>query len=749
MPRYNGGFIGTDGLDAPDAPTIGTPSADSTEADIAFTAGTAGTTATTEFVATTNDGIGATGTSSPITITGLTNGTSYTARVYAKNSHGTSAASEASASFTPISTVVDGLFQTHLYTGNGGTQTITNNINLSGKGGLVWAKRRDSTSNSDHTLYDTARGTGTNGRLRSNNNQQAYSPTDAVTAFNNNGFSIGADASINTNTAEYVSWTFRKQPKFFDVVTYTGTGSAQNISHNLGSVPGMIIVKLINGTDSWHMYHRGVNGASSPEDWYLQLNNEDVQIDNANIWNDTAPTSSVFTVGTNGGVNGSGDSYVAYLFAHNNNDGGFGETDDQDIIKCGNYTGNNSTTGPVIDLGFEPQWVFIKHTGSQGESSFIFDNMRGVVTGGNDASLSPNAANDEQTSADMLEFNASGFQIKRANSNVNGSSKNYVYVAIRRGGTRTPTAASDVFTVVKGQAANTTSVPGFTANHVVDFAISSQTSSSSNVTGTRLLGDTFLVTEGNDAETANNVTRTKGYQNGFFFTGGGADSTRFAWMWARARGYFDVVAYSGTGSARTVGHNLGVVPEMMWIKRRDSTGSWNVYHKGLNGGTNPEQHVIYLEATEASNSGGSAVFNNTAPTSSVFTVNTNSGVNNSSGTYIAYLFATVAGVSKVGSYTGTGSSQNIDCGFTAGSSFVLVKRYDGVDGWYVADSVNGITSGQTDKISRLDNTDAQFTESDNSADYIAPHASGFNVPASSPFNGSGDDFIFYAIAAIS
>ena len=233
MPRYNGGFIGHDGLDAPDAPTIGTPSAGSTQADVAFTAGAAGTTATTEFVATTNDGIGATGTSSPITITGLTNGTSYTARVYAKNSHGTSAASEASASFTPLAEVISGLFSTHLYDGNGGTQTITNNINLSGKGGLVWTKRRDSNTNGDHTLYDTERGTGTGGRLRSNNNQQAYSPTDAVTAFNNNGFSIGADASINTNSAEYVSWTFRKQPKFFDIVTYTGNGTAgRTISHN-------------------------------------------------------------------------------------------------------------------------------------------------------------------------------------------------------------------------------------------------------------------------------------------------------------------------------------------------------------------------------------------------------------------------------------------------------------------------------------------------------------------------------------
>ena len=145
----------------------------------------------------------------------------------------------------------------------------------------------------------------------------------------------------------------------------------------------MIIVKLTSGSDAWHVYHRGVNGGTSPEDYYLQLNNTDQQIDNATIWNDTAPTSSVFTVGTNGGVNGSGSSYVAYLFAHNNNDGGFGETEDQDIIKCGNYTGNASTDGVTVDLGFEPQWLLFKDTSNTSSKDWIIiDNIRGMIVTG-------------------------------------------------------------------------------------------------------------------------------------------------------------------------------------------------------------------------------------------------------------------------------------------------------------------------------------------------------------------------------
>jgi len=305
-----------------------------------------------------------------------------------------------------------------------------------------------------------------------------------------------------------------------------------------------------------------------------------------------------------------------------------------------------------------------------------------------------------------------------------------------------------VFTIDTRGSTGDGNEPAYRSTFPVDFALAKDIDSGTNWTAkTRLLQGKDLNPNTNSATQGANYNKFD-YMNGHFARTNTASDER-SWMWKRARGYFDISMYSGTGSAQNISHNLGVVPEMMWIKRTDSTGSWNVYHKGLNGGTNPEQHVIYLEVTESSNSGGSAVFNNTAPTSSVFTVNTNNGVNNSSGSYIAYLFATASGVSKVGSYSGTGSSQNIDCGFTAGSSFVLVKRYDGTDSWYIADSARGISSGQTDKIIKLNSTDAEFTESENSADYIASHASGFNLPTSSPFNGSGDDFIFYAIAATS
>jgi hypothetical protein len=126
------------------------------------------------------------------------------------------------------------VFSTDLYTGNGSTQSITNGVDLSGDGGLAWIKGRSGAT--DHQLFDTERGA--TKELISNSTAAEATDADTLTSFNSDGFSIGADSNVNTNTATYVGWSFRKAPKFFDVVTYTGTGSARTVAHNLGSVPG-------------------------------------------------------------------------------------------------------------------------------------------------------------------------------------------------------------------------------------------------------------------------------------------------------------------------------------------------------------------------------------------------------------------------------------------------------------------------------------------------------------------------------
>ena len=317
-----------------------------------------------------------------------------------------------------------GTFSTDLYTGNGATQTITNGIDLSGEGGLTWIKIRDGfNSPLGHHLYDTARGA--TKKLSSNNTDAESTVSTGLTAFNSNGFSLGSNVGVNGGGTgdSYVSWTFKKASNFFDIVTYTGDGTtSRSISHNLGSVPGMIVVKQYQAGEArpWSIYHRGID-SSAPEDYRISFTTA-ARVDDSGQWNDTAPTSTVFTVGGSTYVNNNGESYVAYLFAHDTSDDGY--------IQCGSYTGNGSSTGPEINLGWQPSWVMLKRADGLGDWT-IFDNVRGVVTGGNDPRLHPSTTQAESSSADIIDFNSTGFNLTNVFDDYNANSSTYIYMAIR------------------------------------------------------------------------------------------------------------------------------------------------------------------------------------------------------------------------------------------------------------------------------------------------------------------------------
>jgi hypothetical protein len=203
----------------------------------------------------------------------------------------------------------------------------------------------------------------------------------------------------------------------------------------------------------------------------------------------------------------------------------------------------------------------------------------------------------------------------------------------------------------------------------------------------------------------------------------------------RAPSFFDEVCYAGSGSSpQVLTHNLTVTPEMMIVKFRDGSTNWYVYHSTL-GNTK----AVYLDQT--SNPVTSAVFwNNTSPTSTQFTVGS---FPSGAGNYVAYLFATLAGVSKVGSYTGNGTTQTIDCGFTGGARFVLIRRTDSTGDWYVWDSARGIVAGNDPHLS-LNTTAAEVTTDDSvdtdSAGFVVNQVSATNV------NVSSATYIFLAIA---
>jgi hypothetical protein len=316
--------------------------------------------------------------------------------------------------------VASQVFAATIYSGNSGVQTVTTGINTSTPGGLVWVKTRVTASVlQNHILQDTIRGS--TRQLRSNTT--GAETTDSLAfSFGSTGFSINtSNSSVNETGAEYVAWSFARAARFFDVVTWTGTGVAQNIAHSLGMTPGMIIVKRRDTTGAWPVYHRANTGA--PETDYLLLNTTDATADLDTYWNDTTPTASVFTVGTNADVNASGGTYVAYLFAH--------DTAGDGIVQCGSYTGNGSAAGPTVTLGWRPQFVMIKRAVGGTGNWAMFDATRGINNPGNDDKLlQANSIGDEST-ANAITRSLTGFQIVDTVSDYNTNGDTYIYLAIR------------------------------------------------------------------------------------------------------------------------------------------------------------------------------------------------------------------------------------------------------------------------------------------------------------------------------
>jgi len=224
----------------------------------------------------------------------------------------------------------------------------------------------------------------------------------------------------------------------------------------------------------------------------------------------------------------------------------------------------------------------------------------------------------------------------------------------------------------------------------------------------------------------------------YFYTSG---NSHVNYMWKRAPGFFDVVAYTGTNVAGlTINHNLGVVPEMIWVKNRSASEYWAVYHKDLNGGTNPSHYFLKLNDTNAETD-YNEIWNDTEPTDTQFTVGQQGVVNGFEKNQIAYLFASLPGISKVGSYTGNGSTLNIDCGFTSGARFVLIKAVSTSGSWYVLDTARGIVAGN-DPVLSLNTTDAEEAYDD----LIDPYSAGFTLNGVGMVNANTVNYIFYAIA---
>jgi hypothetical protein len=321
-------------------------------------------------------------------------------------------------------------FQTKLYTGNGSTQSITNDGNSDLQPDLVWTKARSDTSH--HTNVDSSRGAGK--QIYPNLAYQEET-VSGVSAFLTDGFTLGSNGTANADGVTHVAWQWKanggttasntdgsitstvqaNQDAGFSIVTYTGNGSASTIGHGLGVVPAMIIVKCRNaGSTNWTIYHKNSN--ATPQNYILEFN-ENAAADN-DRFNDTAPTSSVFSVNAGSSpVNENSNTYVAYCFAEK-----------QGYSKFGKYVGNGSNTnGTFIYTGFRPAFIIAKRTDEAAHNWFMWDTKRSPFNLVQ-AVLYPNATSSEST---LFEINilSNGFKHYNNYGSTNTSGASYIFMA--------------------------------------------------------------------------------------------------------------------------------------------------------------------------------------------------------------------------------------------------------------------------------------------------------------------------------
>jgi hypothetical protein len=382
----------------------------------------------------------------------------------------------------------------------------------------------------------------------------------------------------------------------------------------------------------------------------------------------------------------------------------------------------------------------------------IVDSMRELTANATNASapLFPNLTNAEaaSSSTDGPAPNSTGFSVPYSSSAFNyPSGETYIYIAIRRGPMKVPTLGTSVFSPVlrtgTGADATVTGV-GFAPDLFVSGTRTGgggeQGGFGDKLRGVgRPLRSWTTAAERNDGAVDVTAYGMDGISVGNDSSVGYMNYAPGTYIWyffKRAPSFMDVVCYAGTGSATTVTHNLAAVPELIIVKSRNGGAeNWRVYY-GVN-------QSMALNTTAAGGTAGPVLWNDTAPTASVFSVGTSTNTNGSGYTYVAYLFATCAGVSKVGSYTGTGTTLQVDCGFTAGARFVLIKKTSGTGSWYVWDSARGIVSGN-DPYLLLNSTAAEVTNTD----YIDTYSAGFEISSTAPseINENGGSFIFFAVA---
>lgn len=430
----------------------------------------------------------------------------------------------------------------------------------------------------------------------------------------------------------------------------------------------------------------------------------------------------------------------------------FGEDGDQNVITTGTYVGNGSDTAPPeIHTGWQPQWVMIKRMDGTGKWA-MFDSMRGITTAappetdGDDAFLAANETTAETNDTQYIDLTEKGFMPASTDAAVNTNNAEYMYLCVRDLDayvTPVPEVGTDAFTMDLGSSSST--IPEWDSGFPVAFGMFKKKNAAQDwYASSRLLQGNVIYPNTTDEE--------DGFGDAVFdsnvgwgkSSSGTYGSNYISYMFKKSKG-FTTLTYKGRGRNPTaLVHNMNSTPEMVWIKRRDYTGkNWVVGHIGLNGGTNPFTKYVMLNQSGAfetdSEITDSTMFYDTAPTSEILTLGSNNLVNANSCEYAAFLFSSVPGISKVGYYNGSNSTQTITVGFQP--RVVWIKRYD-ADGmpWLIYDTVRGWVADSSNPALRFNSNGA------NEAAYGytgGPTSTGFTLNSAIEFNASGCEYIYY------
>ena len=600
------------------------------------------------------------------------------------------------------------VFKVHTYVGNNTTNNVQTKIDMGGRGAMVILKNTQAAR--DWNIFDTVRGP--NSYLKFNS---AAAGTDAANAgmvsFNADGFTLGADSALrytNVNNERYVSYTFKKRPKFFDIQTYTGNGTAgRQIPHDLEAIPGCVWIKCTSHNADWEVYHKEMSGTSNATH-IMQLNTNGAKSTDSSMYNNAAQNSDAhFTLGDHTNVNHNGRTYVMYLFAHN--EGAFNEKS-QPIIHCGKYTGNGGDEGVSQDLGAnqESQFLLVKSM-DHASPWVVVDSRRGLVgsteagTDGESKVLNTNNA-DAQYSANCFKPHGRGFQPMSSGGNQNQSGKEFLYISItaETGATmKTPTSGDEVFDMSWTRSGASSTVASWgregTTDEIkfpVDFAMVKNVDNTDQwyCGSSKLRDDKYFNTN------ASGGLQNGGYMDMSFMKGFGQqtfNSDALAFMWRRSP-CFDVQTYIGGGQWHY--HNLGQEPKMMWVKAIHHNSSWRVaiyYPASINAAGTAGGSRLYADI--GSNAGmtyDTSVFSHLGMWTSgtdKFLIWTDSSVATSGRTYMAYLFSELSGIAHFSYYIGDNTNtKTITTGFKP--RFIMIKDIkDGASGtnWCIfGDDIN-------------------------------------------------------------